>query len=118
MKDPITKDKFAEDKLAEGKIAQDKFAIDAEVVKRMAKLAHLQLTENQIQGYANQMASIMKYFEEISAIDTTDIEPMVTPIEIQAEWRADVVTKEFTAEQMVANAPMRSGNLFKVPPVV
>lgn len=103
MKDPIT---------------ENKFAIDAEVVKKMAKLAHLQLTEHQIQGYANQMASIMKYFEEISAIETTDVEPMVTPIEIQTEWRADIVNQEFTAEQMVANAPMRSGNLFKVPPVV
>lgn len=92
--------------------------IDKEVVKKMADLAHIKLKDTQIDEYTEQIAIILKYFEEISQVDTEGIEPLVTPTEIEPFWREDEITKEFTSEEMVSNAPLRVGNLFKVPPAV
>lgn len=92
--------------------------IKKETVEQMAKLAHLKLSGSQIDQYTQQMAIVLKYFDEISRVDTTDVEPMVTPAVIEPFWREDEVEHDFSAEEIVANGPMRVGNLFKVPQVV
>lgn len=92
--------------------------IDKKTVEQVALLAKLKISEAQSTEYAQQIAKTLKYFEQISAIPTENIEPLVTPSEIESFWREDVAENEYTAEQMTANAPLKSGNLFKVPPVV
>ena len=84
----------------------------------MAKLAKLKITEAQAQEYSLQMTNILKHFEQISKIETKGVEPLITPSEIEPYWRPDEIKREFTAEQMTENAPLKAGNLFKVPPVV
>ncbi len=97
---------------------KSKNEIEIETVERMAKMARLNLSGSQLHEYTQQMSTVLKYFEEISLVDTRGIEPMVTPSEIESFWREDVAKNEYSAEEMVANAPLRSGSLFKVPQVV
>ena len=92
--------------------------IDKKAIEHIAKLARLHITEDEAQEYSTQLAKALTHFEQISNINTAGIEPMVTPTEIEAYWREDVVKQDFTAEEMTGNAPDRAGNLFKVPPVV
>ncbi len=92
--------------------------IDKETVEQMAKLAHLKLSGSQIDEYTQQMSVVLKYFDEISKVDTTDVEPMVTPALVESFWREDEVRNDFSVEEIMANAPLRVGNLFKVPQVV
>ncbi|AHZ85715.1 Asp-tRNA(Asn)/Glu-tRNA(Gln) amidotransferase subunit GatC [Bdellovibrio bacteriovorus] len=92
--------------------------IDKKAIEHIAKLARLHITEDEAQEYSTQLAKALTHFEQISKINTAGIEPMVTPTEIEAYWREDVVKQDFTAEEMTGNAPDRAGNLFKVPPVV
>ena len=92
--------------------------IDKKTIERMAQLSRLKITDQQSQEYANQLSNILKYFEQISKVNTDKIEPLVTPSEIESFWRDDKAEKEFTAEEMTANAPLKAGHLFKVPPVV
>ncbi len=68
--------------------------------------------------YGDQLTKVLSHFQKIAKIDTTGIEPLVTPTDIEIYLRPDEVKKENVAEEMVANAPEKAGNLFKVPPVV
>ncbi|MGE3758303.1 MAG: Asp-tRNA(Asn)/Glu-tRNA(Gln) amidotransferase subunit GatC [Pseudobdellovibrionaceae bacterium] len=92
--------------------------INNETVEHIAKLARLEISDNEAREYSDQLTKILEYFNQISKVDTKGVEPLVTPSEMETYWREDVVIKETTAEDIVANAPARSGNLFKVPPVV
>ncbi|MGZ3768397.1 MAG: Asp-tRNA(Asn)/Glu-tRNA(Gln) amidotransferase subunit GatC [Bdellovibrio sp.] len=92
--------------------------IDKKTIGHIAKLARLNVTEEEAQEYSAQLAKALGHFEQISKIDTAGVEPLITPTEIEAYWREDVVCQEFTPEEMTANAPAKAGNLFKVPPVI
>lgn len=92
--------------------------MNRETLDKVAKLARLELSEKEAQDLTIQLANALKNFEKISEIDTKGIEPLVTPTEIENFWREDQVQLTLTAEEIVANAPTKQGNLFAVPPVV
>ncbi len=87
-------------------------------VKKVATLARLKIGEAEEVKYQEQMESILKYFEEVSTLKTDQIEPLITPSDIEFVMREDVKKIEQTVEEAMKNAPERTGNLFKVPPVV
>ena len=92
--------------------------IDPKTVEHIAKLARLHISEDDAKTYSQHLSNVLKYFEEISKVKTDNVEPLVTPTDFEAFWRPDVAVKELTAEEIVANAPQKTGNLFTVPPVV
>jgi len=87
-------------------------------VKHVAKLARLEITEEEEKKYQEQLSAIFKYFEEIAVVDTAKVEPLITPSEIEQVFRADKAEVSITTEEALSNAPERTGNLFRVPPVV
>ena len=87
-------------------------------IKNVAHLARLALSEIEIQQSTEQLGLILNHFEKMSEISTEGIEPMVTPTEIENFWREDVVHQDLTPEEVLQNAPLSQGRLFKVPPVV
>lgn len=92
--------------------------IDQKAIEQIAKLARLNLKPDEANYYAEQLSKVLGHFQQISAINTDGIEPLVTPSEIEFYARPDEVVKVNSAEEMVANAPDKAGHLFKVPPVV
>jgi aspartyl-tRNA(Asn)/glutamyl-tRNA(Gln) amidotransferase subunit C len=92
--------------------------IDKKTIEHIAKLARLQISDAEAQEYSVQLGKALQHFEQISKVDTQGIEPLITPVEIEAFWRDDEALQNYTADEMTANAPARAGNLFKVPPVV
>lgn len=92
--------------------------IDRKTIEHIAKLARLKITESEAAEYSSQMEKILQSFEKIAKVDTQGVEPLTTPTEIEIYWREDVVSQEVTSDEILANAPSRIGNLFKVPPVV
>jgi aspartyl-tRNA(Asn)/glutamyl-tRNA(Gln) amidotransferase subunit C len=93
-------------------------ALDLDTVRKVAVLSRLELTETEIKEFAGQLAAVLENFEQLQAVDTTGIEPLVTPTDLSIRLREDVAIKIADTEPFLANAPARSGNLFKVPPVV
>ena len=87
-------------------------------LKKVARLARLELTEEEMKVYPQQLSAILGYFEQISKVDTKGVEPLITPSEIVQILRPDEAQVWDHMEEALANAPERSGNLFKVPPVV
>lgn len=92
--------------------------IDQKTIAHIAKLARLHVSDEEAKQYGEQLSKVLSHFEQISKVKTEGVEPLVTPTDMNHIWREDVVKKEFTAEEIVANAPQRTGNLFTVPPVV
>ncbi len=93
-------------------------SLDLDAVRKVAMLSRLELTESEVTEYAGQLAAVLENFEQLQAVDTTGIEPLITPTDLSVRLREDIAVKTSDIESFLVNAPARSGNLFKVPPVV
>lgn len=91
--------------------------ISTDDVKHVAKLARLELTEEEIDKYSKQLGSILKYVEQMNEVDTTGIEPMPHAIPVYNVMRKDIVKYEQTKEEMMANAPFEEDGFFRVPKI-
>ncbi len=87
-------------------------------IQKIANLARLRLTDSEAIELSSQLAKVITHFNEIAQLNTQNIEPLITPTQIDSVWRNDAVEQNLTAEEIIANAPDKLGNLFKVPPVV
>lgn len=92
--------------------------IDQKTIEHIAKLARLKVTPEEATEYGEQLTKVLAHFQQIASLDTSNVEPLVTPSEIDFFAREDVIKQENTTEEMVKNAPDKAGNLFKVPSVV
>jgi aspartyl-tRNA(Asn)/glutamyl-tRNA(Gln) amidotransferase subunit C len=92
--------------------------LDKLIIQKVANLSRIDLNENETERLSEELSKIINFFQKISEINTSKIEPLSTPFENENFLREDIVHNEFTPEEMVENAPSRQGSLFKVPPVV
>jgi aspartyl-tRNA(Asn)/glutamyl-tRNA(Gln) amidotransferase subunit C len=92
--------------------------INDQEVRRVAKLARLKLSEEEVVAFAEKLSAILGYFDDLKAVPTDGVEPLVTPTDMGAHLRADETMPTLSVEDGLMNAPSRTGNLFKVPPVV
>lgn len=87
-------------------------------VEKIGRLSRLKLSEEEVGFYTDHLTMVLKHFEELAAVQTSDVEPMVTPVEKQPLVAKDEVKRTISTEEILKNAPEKSGNLFRVPPVV
>ncbi|MCC6276993.1 MAG: Asp-tRNA(Asn)/Glu-tRNA(Gln) amidotransferase subunit GatC [Oligoflexia bacterium] len=93
-------------------------AVSEETIRKIAHLARLELTEKEVQTYSKQLTGILDYVSQLSKVDTTGVEPLVTATDMAVNFREDKVEPSLSPDDLLSNAPDRSGNLFKVPPVL
>jgi aspartyl-tRNA(Asn)/glutamyl-tRNA(Gln) amidotransferase subunit C len=95
-------------------------ALTIDQVERIARLAHLELTDEEKQLFARQLADILTYAEQLQALDTTGV-PATAHVhpDLQSE-RADDPRPSLTIEEAIANAPdaAAGAGLFRVPRVI
>ncbi len=91
--------------------------ITTDDVKHVAKLARLELTEEETKQYTKQLGDILKYVEQMNEVDTTGIEPMPHAIPVYNVMREDVVKYEQTKEELMKNAPFEEDGFFRVPKI-
>jgi aspartyl-tRNA(Asn)/glutamyl-tRNA(Gln) amidotransferase subunit C len=91
-------------------------------IRKVAKLAHLEITDEEVAIYTPQMADIVKYVEQLNELDTEDIEPMLGGLTIEGEAtetiRADDPRVSFTQEEALGEAPAGVAGHFQVPKVL
>lgn len=87
-------------------------------IEKIANLARLEVSQERAKELADQLQKVLKHFEQIALVDTTGVEPLITPTEIEVFWRTDDVVQDLTTEEVLSNAPDKIGNLFRVPPVI
>jgi aspartyl-tRNA(Asn)/glutamyl-tRNA(Gln) amidotransferase subunit C len=90
----------------------------AEVV-RIAELARLELTDNEVTLFAKQLGGILEYAEMIQAVDTSGVPP-ATHAGDQPSFRDDVVTPGLSTSDALGNAPQAdsASGTFVVPKVI
>ncbi|MBQ2984043.1 MAG: Asp-tRNA(Asn)/Glu-tRNA(Gln) amidotransferase subunit GatC [Candidatus Gastranaerophilales bacterium] len=86
-------------------------------VEHVAKLARLELTEEEKEVFTHQLGDVLAHVEKMNAVDTTGVEPMNHAIEFYNVMREDNKIYENTREELMANAPDVEGEFFKVPKI-
>ncbi len=86
-------------------------------VEHVAKLARLELTEEEKVKFSKQLGDILEYAQQMNEIDTEGVEPMSHAIPIVNVMREDKVVHEFSREELMANAPLKENGFFRVPKI-
>ncbi|QYO66618.1 Asp-tRNA(Asn)/Glu-tRNA(Gln) amidotransferase subunit GatC [Leptolyngbya sp. 7M] len=91
-------------------------------VRKIAKLAHLEITDEEVAVYTPQMASIVSYVEQLNELDTTNVEPMIGGLTTEGAAtvtvREDVPNASFAQEDALSEAPSSIAGHFQVPKVL
>ena len=91
-------------------------AITREQVLHVAKLAHLDLTDDEVDKFREQLSAILDAVSKVSELDLADVPPTSHPLELVNVWRDDVPRPSLPLDEAFANAPDRDGDFFRVPP--
>jgi len=92
--------------------------IDQVQVRKVAKLARLQLSDEEVAEFTGQLSAIIEYVEKMNELDTGEVEPLAHCLPVSNVFRDDVVKESLGTEKVLANAPQRDGDFFKVPKIL
>lgn len=93
-------------------------SVDAATVKRIARLARIAVTEEDVPHLQGELNAILDFVAQLDEVDVDGVEPMTSVIPMLMKKRQDVVTDGNIAAKIVANAPASEDNYFLVPKVV
>lgn len=86
-------------------------------VEHVAKLARLELTDEEKELYTKQLGDVLQYVNQMNEVDTSNIEPMTQVVDFVNVMREDKVVYEQTKEELMKNAPEQENGFFKVPKI-
>ena len=87
-------------------------------VERIARLARIGLTDDEVETLGEQLSNILEQFRVLSELDTTGVTPTAHPVQLQTVMRDDVPDSSLESEEVLSNAPRREGDFFRVKPVL
>jgi len=91
-------------------------------VRKIANLAHLEITDEEVALYTPQMANIVAYVEQLNELDTENVEPMLGGLTAEGEAtetsRADAPHESLGQKKALDQAPSAVGGHFQVPKVL
>lgn len=87
-------------------------------VNKIAWLSRLAIDPDKIDAYARDLSGILDFVEQMSAVDTANVEPMAHPQDLAQRLRPDAVTEPDQRELFQAHAPLVEAGLYLVPKVI
>ncbi len=94
----------------------DRISVDE--VAKVARLARLALTDDELARATVQLGDIVDHFADIDELDLDGVEPMTQPFPLTNVLRDDVVAPSLDRDEVLAAAPDVEDGRFKVPPIV
>ncbi len=91
-------------------------AITRDEVLHVARLARLELTDDDVERFTEQLSAILEAVAKVSELDLSDVEPTAHPLDLLNVWAEDEPRPSLSVDEALANAPDREGGFFKVPP--
>ncbi len=91
-------------------------SIDREQLLHVARLARLELREEEAERLGAQLNDILAAVSKVSELDLADIPPTSHPLDLVNVWAEDEPAPCLSVDEALANAPEREGSYFKVPP--
>lgn len=92
--------------------------IDQKIVEHIANLANIELDDAEAKLFSEQLSDVLVHFEHLKEVPTDEVETLYSPNPQKMKLREDEVKEFLSKDKILDNAPDRSGNLIKVPPVV
>ncbi len=92
--------------------------LDPATVRRIASLARIRVTPEQVAPLQAQLNGILGWIEQLNEVDVAGVAPLTGAADMALRLREDRVTDGGIADQVLANAPDRAGGFFTVPKVV
>jgi len=92
--------------------------ITKQEVEHVAKLARLELTEQEKDVFTDQLSNILTYVEQLNGLDTKGVEPTSHVLDINNVMRDDVPEEGLSQERALANAPDKAGGFYRVPIII
>ena len=92
--------------------------IRKEQVEHVAKLARLEVSEDEKAMFARQLSAILTYMDQLKEVDTEGVEPTATVLPTENVYREDAVKPSLTQERALAIAPDQAESLFRVPKIL
>jgi aspartyl-tRNA(Asn)/glutamyl-tRNA(Gln) amidotransferase subunit C len=87
-------------------------------VAHVARLARLELSDEELDVYTGQLAKVLDHARDVEALDVADVPPTSHPYPLENVLRDDVVRPSLDREEVLAAAPSVEDDRFRVPPVL
>jgi aspartyl-tRNA(Asn)/glutamyl-tRNA(Gln) amidotransferase subunit C len=91
-------------------------AITRDEVLHVAKLARLELTDEEVERLTVELGAILEAVGKVAELDLSDVPPTSHPLDLVNAWGEDEPRPSLPLDEAFANAPEREGDLFRVPP--
>lgn len=92
-------------------------SLDEETVLRVAKLARLDLTAEEVTSLRSELSQILAHAEKLNEVNTDDVQPLDHAADLTNRIREDEVSKSLSQSDALSNAPASDGEYFLVPEV-
>ncbi len=90
-------------------------ALTPQDILKLAKLARIQVTEDELQRYSKELSAILEYVEQLGKVDTKDLKPTYQVTGLTDVMRPDeLYDYGVTAEELLKNAPAQENGQIKV----
>lgn len=93
-------------------------SLDKDAVKKVARLARLKMTDEELDRYGTQLNNIIGFVEQLSEVNTDNVEPLPSPVDIPLKLRKDEMTDGGIQTDVLANGPETVEGFYVVPKVV
>ena len=89
-------------------------SLTPEEVRRIARLARVGLSDDEVSRFQGQLSEILDYFQRLQEVDTENLPPTAHTLAMHNVMREDEPRPSFAKEDVLANAPQRENDLFRV----
>jgi aspartyl-tRNA(Asn)/glutamyl-tRNA(Gln) amidotransferase subunit C len=92
--------------------------MDRKTVAKVASLARIKMDDADLDKFAPQLSGILEWVEMLNEVDTENVEPLSSVVDISLPLREDEVTDGGIRDKVLANAPEETEGFFVVPKIV
>ena len=93
-------------------------AVTKKDVEKIAELARLKFTDEDLENFTPQMNEILSYMDKLNELDTENVNPLSHPVEQTNVFREDELKPSISTENALKNSPSKDEHHFKVPKVI
>lgn len=93
-------------------------SMDKETVRKVANLARIEMDEERMEHMVPQLSKILSFVEQLSEVDTDNVKPLASVVDVTLPLRADVMNDGNCQDKVLANAPDSMQGFYVVPKVI
>ena len=92
--------------------------LTSEEVRHIARLARVGVTDEEVERFRAQLSSILEHFETLRQVNTEGVQPTGHAVPLHNVMREDAPAPSYPREEILANAPLREDDAFRVQAVL